>query len=475
MNLSSELFDDSKEKFENSIVTAMAQAHIPGLSVALVNGDRVIYARGFGARNLKDNLPATPNTLYGIGSCTKSFTALAIMQLVEQGKLDLQDPVSKYLQFKIGSKEDPITIHHLLTHSSGIPNLGVAELVIMRMMGIDDKMTPLSSLDDCLLHVNNASEEVAAKPGKRLFYFNEGYTLLGEIIERVSKLKYRDYIKEKILKPLKMNRSTFLKEEFEKDSDTMTPYFVKSKEGTITATPLIHPFHKFIHAPGGLISSVMEMANYLIATMNDGVFEDTRILDWSLLKQMHTIYIDTETTMGRAHALGSRGKEGYGYGWFVLEDFLGHKLVSHSGSTGVSSGRLSFIPDLKIGIAEAANVGQGPDPILFSALALLMGRDPEREMPFFQREKKLNTLVGQYQIYKGMAKISIVKKGSLLYFESKEKFMEANEPLIPETENIENLRFYMFSPVGDKMPVEFVIDSSGKIDLYVERNRFHKI
>jgi CubicO group peptidase (beta-lactamase class C family) len=90
--------------------------------VALVKESQVVYARGFGARNLKDNLPATPQTLYGIGSCTKSFTALAMMQLAEQGKLNVHDPVSKYLSLKIGNKDDPITIHHLLTHSSGRRN-----------------------------------------------------------------------------------------------------------------------------------------------------------------------------------------------------------------------------------------------------------------------------------------------------------------------------------------------------------------
>jgi CubicO group peptidase (beta-lactamase class C family) len=474
IELSSEFPEEFKEKFENLIAAAMAQARIPGLSVALVKDNHVIYSRGFGARNLKDNLPTTPHTLFGIGSCTKSFTALAIMQLVEQGKLNVQDPVNKYLPFKIGSKEDPVTIHHILTHSSGIPNLGCAEIATERMMGIDDKCIPLGSFDDFLLHVNSALEEVVAKPGKDFFYFNEGYTLLGEIVERISKLKFENYIRQKILKPLKMNRSTFLKEEFEKDSDIMTPYFVQVKEGAVTVTPSVHPFHKLIYAPGGLLSSVTEMTNYLTATMNDGVFEDVRILDASLLKQMQTLHVDTEQK-GRADALGSHGKEGYGYGWAILEDFLGHKLVSHSGSTGVSSGRISFVPDLKIGVVEAANVGQGPDPLIFGALAFLMGKDPEKEMPLFERDKKLSMLAGSYETYKGVVKISVVKKGSLLYLEVKEKYMETSDPLIPETENIENFKFYIINPTGDKMPAEFTVDPSGKIDLYVERNRFHKV
>jgi hypothetical protein len=104
-----------------------------------------------------------------------------------------------------------------------------------------------------------------------------------------------------------------------------------------------------------------------------------------------------------------------------------------------------------------------------------MGKDPEKEMPFFEREKKLGMLVGTYETYKGVNKASVVKKGGLLYLEIKEKYMESSDPLIPETEKIEEFKFYMVTETGDKMPVEFEVDSAGKIDLYVERNRYHKI
>ena len=465
--MSSELPDELKEKFENQIATAMVQSHIPGLSVALVKDDRVIYARGFGARNLKDNLPATPNTLYGIGSTTKSFTALAIMQLAEQGKLDLQDPVSKHLPVKIGNKEKPIKIFNLLTHSSGIPNLGVAETLVLRSTGLDEKHIPMSSLDDLFLHINGAKEEVAAEPGKRFFYFNSGFTLLGEIVERVSKMKYVDYVKEKILKPLKMNRSTFLKEDFEKDPDAMTGYRRSEKEGTLTAAKF--PFHKFIYPPGGLLSSVIELSNYLIANMNGGVFKETKIVGTSFLEEMHKAHVESNLP-------GLLGKEKYGYGWEIVENFLGHKLVSHGGNVGVSSANLGFVPDQKIGVAIACNtdVILGV-PITLAALALLMGKDPEKEIPFFEIEKKLSMLAGAYESYKGITKISVVKKGGLLYAESKEKGMEMSLPLIPESEKIENFKFYAIAGPGLKMAVEFVVDPSGKIDAYMERLRLHKI
>jgi CubicO group peptidase (beta-lactamase class C family) len=246
-----------EEKFEGLIADAMMRNHVPGLSLAIVMDGKVIYAKGFGARRLKDNAPATPNTLYGVGSCTKSFTALAIMQLVQQGKLNLKDPVKKHLpEFKLGKEENPITIHNLLTHSSGIPDLGGAEIEILRLVGVDEKWVPFSSFEDLMLHVNGAKDEVAAEPGSRFFYLNEGYELLGMIVERVSQMRYESYVRDRVLKPLKMNRSTFLREEFEKDQDVMTPYFIEKKDEVFMATPTVHPMSRLSYADGGLISSV---------------------------------------------------------------------------------------------------------------------------------------------------------------------------------------------------------------------------
>lgn len=460
------------DKFESRTATMMAGMHIPGMSVAIVREGGVVYARGFGARNLEKSIPATPDTLFGICSCTKSFTALAIMQLAEKGKLDVQDPVKKYLPFKLGSREDPIRIHHLLSMSSGIPNLGVATSLLGRAFGLEEKWVPMSSFDDLMLHVNGAQEEIACKPGTRYFYFNTGFTLLGEIVARVSKMSYEHYVKEKILKLLDMNRSTFLEEEFEKDPDKMTPYRIQDRDGEGKVVPTRHPFDKFIYATGGLLSSAKELTNYLLANINGGVFGDTRILDASLVEEMHTIQLEVEAFHD---TFGDYGKIGYGYGWFVADDFLGHKIVMHGGSTGVSSAQMMFVPDLGIGLVAAANTGQIPMPVLICALAALMGKDPDKEIPDFKIEEKMGMLTGEYEIYKGMIRVSVKKEGPMLYVESESWGTKKISPLIPETDMIEDYKFYTMSGPGKKTRVEFVVESSGKIDLYMDRNRFHKI
>jgi CubicO group peptidase (beta-lactamase class C family) len=457
------------EKLERFVAESMQQDHVPGLSLALVKDGQVVYARGFGARRLKDNAPATPDTLYGVGSCTKSFTALAIMQLAQQGKLSLKDPVRKQLpEFKVGKEENPITIHNLLTHSSGIPDLGAADVEISRLMGLCEKWVPFSSFEDLLLHVNNARDEVAAEPGNRFFYLNEGYELLGMIIERLSGMRYESYVRDKILRPLKMNRSTFLQEDFEKDEDVMTPYNVEKKDGILVATPTIHPISRLSYADGGLISSVKELATYLVANMNHGTFGDAKLLDSGLMQEMYKPRVETTFTT-------LFGKRWYGYGWGILDDFFGHVLISHGGSTGASSANMSFLPDLNVGVAYACNVGGGQlvQLVPHVALALLMGKDPFKET-LVEVEKKMAMLVGDYAGYKGIVKASVVRKSGLLFVESNEKGAEFSFALIPESDKFQNLKFYV-PFAGGRMAAEFVVEASGKVDLYFERNRFHKI
>ena len=461
------------EKLEGFVAEAMQRDHVPGLSLAVVKDGHVIYARGFGARRLQDNAPATPDTLYGVGSCTKSFTALAIMQLVQQGKLSLKDPVKKHLpEFKVGKEENPITIHNLLTHSSGIPGLSAEWVENSRLMGLSEKWVPFSSFEDFLSLVNDAKDEVAAPPGNKFFYSNEGYMLLGMIIERISEMPYESYIREKILKPLKMNRSTFLKDEYEKDEDVMTPYLLEKKDEGVVATPTIHPMSRLCYANGGLMSSARELATYLVTNMNHGIFGDAKLLDSGLMQEMHKPHIQTNwASFIPTHF----GKIWYGYGWTMNDDFFGHVLIGHSGSTGASSAHLSFLTDLNVGVVYACNVGGGELVGLVPsvALALLMGKDPFKEIPVFEIERKMAMLAGEYAGYKGIVKTSVVRKGGLLFIESNEKGAEFSLALIPESDKLENLKFYI-PGAGVRMAAEFVVEASGKVDLYIERNRFHK-
>ncbi len=118
------------EKLESFIFEKMSKTYLPGLSIAIVNGEEIAYSKGFGFKDLEYGLKATPQTLYGIGSVTKSFTALSIMRLAEEGKLSLDDCVSKYVPLNLESKGEPVKVWHLLCHASGIPALAYAEALV---------------------------------------------------------------------------------------------------------------------------------------------------------------------------------------------------------------------------------------------------------------------------------------------------------------------------------------------------------
>lgn len=171
---------------EEFILEKMAETKLPGVSIALIDRGEVVYSRGFGFRDIERGLPATPRTLYGIGSVTKSFTCIALLQLQEQGRLRVDDPVDRYLPLSVRPMGEAVRIHHFMTHSSGIPALAYAEAVIRHSVGATDTFVPIGSYDDMLNFVNGAQAWTYTRPGERWFYLNEGYVLLGAIIEKVS-------------------------------------------------------------------------------------------------------------------------------------------------------------------------------------------------------------------------------------------------------------------------------------------------
>lgn len=156
-------------KLEDFILERIKKTRIPGLSIAVVKNNEIIYMRGFGFRNIDKGLPATPNTIYCIGSITKSFTALAVLKLVEQGKLDLHDPIDRYIPLDIRPFNEPIRIHHLLTHSSGIPALAYAEAFIRSSLELNEVWLPLATPEDIISFMRGAKEWVEARPGDKFF------------------------------------------------------------------------------------------------------------------------------------------------------------------------------------------------------------------------------------------------------------------------------------------------------------------
>ena len=456
---------------ESTVPSLMEEGRIPGLSVAVVKDGEITYSEAFGARNVEQSLPATPDTLYGIGSVTKSFVALAILQLAEKGKLDLQESVSSYVPLEIGLPGKPVTIHHLLTHSSGIPSLGTSTIALRRGVGMD-VWVPWGGVRDFYRHVNEAGDEIAAEPGERFFYLNAGFRMLGHVIQEVSGTRFDKYITENIIRPLKMERTTLSKADYMEDPDRMTPYN-RDKEGKPVATEFPYPNiddnpeFAFIAAAGGVISSVTELTRYLTLNLNGGKSDGVEILSPRLMGEMHRIQKETPPS--------HYGRNGYGYGWRVTEGFLGTKMVSHGGSILVSTAHVAFLPEHDLGVAMASNIAGFPyAKVIQGIFAVLLGKDPDVAVPPIRIGKKMDSLAGAYEAYKGLSKVEVVKKGGQLYLVQKGMISDITVPLIPEDDTLSTDRFYVWNE-GLRQPVEFVLTSPEKIDLYIERNRLHKV
>ena len=457
---------------EKNIPLYMEEARMPGFSIAVVRNGETIYAEGFGLRDTQKILPATPDTLYGIGSITKSFVAIAIMQLVEAGKISLDDPVSMHIPFELGMPDDPIRIHHLLTHSLGIPSLATSTVAISRGLGLDTGV-PLGSAADFYRLVNGAGDEIVAKPGERFFYHNAAWRMLGAIIQAKSGVPFHQYVKANVIDPLGMQRTTLSLTDFQSDPDHILPHLKVGDEVEASRFPYPNPDDNpdfsFITAAGGIVSSVNEMTRYLNAQIEKGRTERGRLASEESFERMQRIYIRRPD--------GYYGENGYGYGLAITPDFLGHKMIGHGGSIAVSTAYMAFVPDLKAGVVMMGNSsGMDYATIAESVFAILMGRDPEEAIPRLYIRERMKRLMGSYEVYRGLERLEVVARGGILYLEEKSPRTEKTSltPLIPEDPTLASTDFYTLSN-GLKSPVEFAVGEDGQVDLIIGRYCYHKV
>ncbi len=442
------------EEITEFIINKISKTKIPALSIAVVIDDEVKYAKGFGYRDLELGISANEHTIYGIGSVTKSFTALAIMQLKEKGLLDTSDSVSRYLGIDLKVRGEEVTIHHLLTHTSGIPALGYAEALIDGYLGITNLWLPITDPEDIMAFMRGATEWSVAKPGERFYYLNEGYVLLGKIIEKVSGRKYSDYVRRNILKPLDMKRTYLKREEVIKDENVATPYII-GNDGKVRKGK----FPYGIQADGGILSNVMDLSNYIMMYLNRGRFKGKEVISEKSIKAMERPYIRIPHTL--------LGNEGYGYGLIIYPNFLGSEatLVCHSGSVLVYTAFLGYVPEKRVGVAILANASGYPlSHMGMYVIAKLLGIDVSK-LPFIKYEEITEKLIGNYVGFKGTIKARVSKEGDFLYIIEKIDGKEVKTPLIPIKLSKERAEFYTLMN-SRKVLVEFIISEKEVVMLY---------
>lgn len=453
------------EKLEAFIFEQLAATHLPGLSAAVVRDGDVIWARGFGFRDLAAGLPATPDTLYGIGSVTKSFTTLAIMQLAEAGLLSVDDPVEKFIpEFQVRPGGEPVRLWHLMTHTSGLPALAYMEQVIYAHSDGSDIPLPIGTAADLLTFMKDASDWTLNRPGERWYYLNEGFALLGEIIARVSGKPYAQYVAERILKPLGMTRTTFDQAALAADKNVAVPYVI-TPEGQ--REPSSYVFNT-LQADGALVSSVAEMARYIQMYLNGGEYNGARLIGAASLAEMQTPRITQPER--RTHF----GPPGYAYGLSVTPDFLGRQVIGHGGSVGVATAHMAFIPAENIGIMVLANgLGYPMNNFALYGLAELLGEDPEA-LPFVRPMRRLEALTGTYETYKATMRVQIRRAGDFLIYEKAGKLSQARVTLIPDEIGDDVSTFYVQDGGGVQMPVEFRRKPEGPTEMIFGRYLFRR-
>jgi CubicO group peptidase (beta-lactamase class C family) len=503
------MHDEDRAAAADLIRRTMRRDRLPGVSVAVVDRDGVRYAEGFGARDLAGNRPATPETLYGVGSVTKSVTALALAQLTEAGMLAFDDPVSDHLDIDLGDDhDDPIRLRHLLSHASGLPALATSEALIGRRLRRDTDTLPLSTPADFRAHIESAvggdrgggasggagsgggaaghsapaRDERVGAPGDRFAYSNEGYVLLGDVIETCTGRPYDRYVAEHVLEPLGLPRATFDDATFAMDDDHATMYLREERgagpgpdrdaSGAGGRDDLVAasvPVRELSRPAGGLFASVEGLGRYARLLLNEGRLDGREIVSAESVAALTEGQIDTPGGP-------------YGFGWRTRES-CGRELVGHSGSIAVSTGYVGFSPEAGLGVAVAANASPGYPLVRLGAgvFACALGEDPFAAVPFLERRRRFDRLTGEYASYRGVKRAVVARDGGGLRLELAGPI--GGESLsLTETAGDDPYAFTTPNEAGERVPVEFRVDDAGGapsdrfgVDLLYDRWHLHKV
>ena len=457
------------------IVKLMQKFKVPGLAISISKNGKIVYEKGFGARDLEKNLPMTPNTLIGIGSVSKSFTALLVLKLQQKGLLNINDPVKNYLDIEPFLSHPNIKLSHLLSHSTGIPSVDGQWAPIAISFGNYDRIYPLSSKEDYLYHISRTKDEIFFKPGEKFFYNNDMFTLLGLIIEKLFEKNFNEVLREQIFEPLKMNRATVVREDLERDSmqDYMKGYIHKTKKENSESkvyfeTPPI-PFSDYLQAPGGIYASMHEMLNYGNCLLNCGNYEGKELLSNENFDTYWIPRIDSP------YGFGDNPK--YCFGWVREDDFHGETLIFHGGGLGVSTSYFGLLPNQKIVVSVAENDDSGICSIIAeSAMEMMLGKNPEEVHQELKLVLLSEELVGNYKSSLGLYQLMVSFENLNLKLKVESDDGTFEFPLI--IKDLDSLEFYLCSTLPNKRQVLkfYREDSSGKINFVTyDRYLYHRL
>jgi CubicO group peptidase (beta-lactamase class C family) len=376
--------DDALAKKIDAVMTEVYHPDGPGAAIIVRKDGKTIFRKGYALADLELGVPIEPDMIFRLGSITKQFTAVSILMLAEQGKLGLQDEITKFLP-DYPTQGRRITVEHLLTHTSGIQSYtDMAEWL------------PLWRKDFMLQELIDLfkNKPMQFEPGERWVYNNSGYILLGAIIEKVSGQAYEEFVDTHIFKPLGMKHSCY--GSTERVIPRRIPGYQTGKDGFINA-PYLSMTQPY--AAGSLLSSVDDLAVW-----SDAVFSG---------KLIGKEWLDRALT---PYKLKNGESTGYGYGWFIT-NYQGHRIIEHGGGINGFMTYEMTLPEDRIFLAILTNSaveGRDPEPRAVKIAGLVLGKpEPERKAVALAA-KDLDPLTG---VYEDAAKEEryITREGNKLY------------------------------------------------------------
>ena len=446
---------------------------VPGMAVAIVKDDKVVYSKGFGVKKLGDAALVDDKTLFAIGSSSKAFTAATLAILVDEGKLKWDDPVTKYLpEFEL---YDPyvtreITIRDLLTHRSGL------ERGDFLWYGTEN------SRDEILKRARYLKPSWSLR--SRFGYQNLMYLAAGQVVAKVSGMSWDEFVEKRIFSPLGMGTTSTTIRSFKPESNVSAPHAeVDSKVQPIAWRQIDN-----IAPAGSINSNVVEMAQWVRLQLGNGTLDGKKVFSAATTKEMHTpqtiIRLDGQYPMmyPEAHFFS------YGLGWF-LSDFKGRKLVEHGGAIDGMRAEVALIPEEKLGVVVLTNLNGAliSNPLVYRIIDAYIG-SPQKDYsgdllksykPLLDAaataQKKaeadrvqgtkpsldLAKYAGTYEneLY---GKIKIAFEGEQLKFQFGPAF---SAPL--EHWNYDTFQATFFTAGTSRTPVSFSINPQGKVDSLV--------
>jgi len=443
--------EDLQAFFDGMVPYALHNGDIAGGTFVVVKDGKILFAQGYGYADLKKKTPVIADkTLFRPGSVSKLFTWTAVMQLVEQHKLDLDADVNTYLDFKIPEAfGKPITLRNIMTHTAGFEE-SVSELFLQK----PEQQYPIGQ------YLQKHMPNRIFPPGKVVAYSNYATTVAGYIVQRVSGEDFNDYIANHIFKPLGMNNSTF--------KQLPPPALLKNMATGYkqASDPKPTPYEIVEAAPAGaLASTATDMARFMMAHLEGGQYDGARILKPETVKQMHSL-----------NYVLAPGMNGFDLG-FYQENRNGHQIIGHGGDTEVFHSDLHLITDADTGIFMSFN-SLGKDGAAGTIRVAIFRAFLDRYFPYTPPEEKTvadpsadNAKVAGYYIAsrrKDSALALLFQLGQTAVAAQPDKTItvEMLKDFSGAPKKWRNVGPLTYREVGGQAHLKFVTDADGNIDYF---------